>query len=373
MDQERLRTSGTGLEFPRDPSRAVLGAADYWSDVDRREMITSVFAIGAYSAPVTRWLVQPADTEVPRHHGQRVGSRDIAELWDAVSDAQRGDSKYGGGSWKATRAADCLAYRAAPLLRADCTETIGRQLFTVTAELARVAAWTDVDTGNHHRAQRHFVQALRLARAAANVEMGCYVLSTMALQTILRGHPGEAIDMAQGAYERAKGKAAPKVLGFAKLMEARAHAADGDAQAASTALAASETLIDRPHHGEEPPWIKIVTHARVAADATEMFRDLKNPKAALTWNARAHAMSPDAFTRSVGLRLTAAATAHLHARDLDQALAVGREAVHLISQVSSTRARGYVHDFTDALAPWQTEPAVIEFVRHAQEELAATR
>ncbi|MFB8406531.1 hypothetical protein [Streptomyces sp. NPDC055912] len=40
------------------------------------------------------------------------------------------------------------------------------------------------------------------------VQLGCYVLTTMAMQSLLRGFGSEAVDMAQGAFERAKGQAA---------------------------------------------------------------------------------------------------------------------------------------------------------------------
>lgn len=370
MDPRTASDPDIGLRFPRDPSDAVLGAADFWSDrdVDRRGVIG--FAISAYAMPVTRWLVQPADTGTPRASGPRVGRADITGLWEAVSQAQRWDSKYGGGSSKASSASTCLTERAAPLLRGSYAEATGRELFTVTAELARVAAWTAVDMGNHDAAQRLFVQALRLARAGGAVDVGCYVLSTMALQTTLRGYPSEAIDMAQGAYERARHTASPRVLAFAKLMEARAHGRFGDATAAAAALAETENLLDRARErSDEPHWIANVTYARFAADATEVYRDLRDPRAALRWNAEADSMSIDAYTRSVGLRLTATATAHLHNGDLEQALAVADRAVTLISTVKSTRARDYVQAFTDELAPLRKEPQVMEFTRYARSSL----
>lgn len=42
----------------------------------------------------------------------------------------------------------------------------------------------------------------------------------MALRASLRGCPDEAVDMAQGAYDRARHQAAPRVLAFARLIEA---------------------------------------------------------------------------------------------------------------------------------------------------------
>lgn len=373
MDSRTAPDPDAGLHFERDPSDAVRGAADFWSnrDVERRDLIG--FAVSAYSTPVTRWLVQPADTGLSQGSGQRVGRNDVTGLWTAVSEAQRWDSKYGGGSQKAGSAATCLAERAAPLLRGAYTEATGRELFTVTAELARVAAWTAVDTGQHDTAQRHFIQALRLARAGGDVGMGCYVLSTMALQTVLRGYPNEAVDMAQGAYERATNRAAPRVLGFAKLMEARAHARTGNERAATAALIASEALLDRAlKDSDEPRWIANVTHTRLAADATEVYRDLRKPTAALMWDSRADSMSAESYTRSVGLRLTATATAYLHARELEQAIAVAGRAVDLIATVHSARARGYVDAFIDELAEWRREPLAAEFAQRAPTRLAIT-
>lgn len=53
----------------------------------------------------------------------------------------------------------------------------------------------------------------------------------MAIQSLLRGFASEAVDMAQGAFGRAKGQAAPRVLSFSKLIEARAHARENNARA----------------------------------------------------------------------------------------------------------------------------------------------
>ncbi|MFD7914333.1 hypothetical protein ACFV30_27000 [Streptomyces sp. NPDC059752] len=95
--------------------------------------------------------------------------------------------------------------------------------------------------GHHDIAQRHFIQALRLARSSGDLQTGCYVLATMSLQAFLRGYVTEAIDMAEGAYERARHTGAPRVLAFAKLAAARAYGRAGDEKAAATALARRRT------------------------------------------------------------------------------------------------------------------------------------
>ncbi|MFJ3216716.1 hypothetical protein ACIPLC_12430 [Kitasatospora sp. NPDC086801] len=231
-----------GLDFARDPADAVRVATTFWSNVDRRDFLGTSFAVSAFTTPVTRWLVRPADLGVAARGSRRVGRRDVEELWDAAAEARRWDY--------------------------------------------------------------------------------------------------------------------------------RAHGRAGDARAVAAALSASETLLGRASADREPAWIGDFDHARMSADATEIYRDLHNPKAALDWNAQAVAMSPGTFTRSVGLRMTVVGMTHLQARDLDQGLELGNQAVDILTCVRSARALGYVHDFTTALAPWKGEVRVAEFIHRTRTELA---
>jgi hypothetical protein len=361
-----------GLSFSRDPADAVRVACTFWSAVNRRQLLGQTFAIAAFTTPVTRWLVTPAAAATARRDGARVGRADLDELWQAADDARAWDSKYGGGNWKASAITDCLQRRAAPLLHGSYSDDIGGELFAVTAELSRMAAWSAVDVGHHDVAQRHFIQALALARAGGNVELGGYVLTTMALQTLLRGYAAEAVDMAQGAYERAQGTAAPRVLAFTRLIEARAHGRAGDARAAAKAVAQCEQLLDRAeeHPDGEPAWISYMTHARMSADTTEVFRDLHRPAEALAWNDRAATMSADVFTRSVGMRFAIVGSAHLQAGRLDEGLDMGHRAVDILSRVQSTRALDYVRDYTAALRRWKAEIPVQDLLHRTRTELA---
>ncbi|MFE5484138.1 sporulation protein [Streptomyces sp. NPDC056527] len=362
-----------GLDFPRDPTDAIRVAATYWRTVDRRKFLRNGFAVTAFTTPVTRWLTQPADAASAHQGGQRVGRTDLDELWQAADEARLWDSKFGGGNWKTSSVTECLRLRAAPLLSGTYTETIGKELFSATAELSRVVGWSAFDIGQHEAAQRHFVQALRLARAAGDVQAGCYIMATMALQTMLRGYPQQAADMAEGAYERAKNVAAPRVLAFVKLAEARAHGRAGDHKLAGAALTRSETLLGSILPStRDPEWLSYFTPARLAADATEIYDDLGNPQAAFAWNEQADAMPSDRFTRAVGIRLSVLARSHLRAKDLEQSLAVGSKALTALRTVSSTRAHGYLLDYTALLEPWKKNQDVSEFIHRTRGELAIT-
>ncbi|MFE9801599.1 sporulation protein [Streptomyces goshikiensis] len=339
-------------------------------DHSRRQLISNGLAIAALATPATRWLTKPTDAPVSHEGGRQVGRSDLDELWRAADEARLWDSRYGGGNWKANSVTECLRLNAVPLLTGTYTENIGRELFAATAELSRVVGWSAVDTGHHDTAQRHFIQALQLARAASNMESTCYVMATMALQAFLRGNPGQAADMAEGAYERSLGHAAPRVLAFAKLAEARAHGRTGNAQAANAALGRTEELLDSIRPGShDPEQLAYMTHARLAADATEVHRDLADPKGAFAWNAQAEPMPTDRFTRATGIRMAVLAASHLQARELERGLVAANTSLRILSNVHSTRAHSYLHDVTRALAPWKTRPEVADLIRRTRTEL----
>lgn len=362
-----------GLEFPRELPQAILVATRYWSLVERRELLTTTgLAMAGWTTPIRRWLTIPVNPLAHTGTMLRVGAADVAELLSAAEDARRWDSRYGGGTWRSLAILDCLRERAAPLLHGRYTDHIGRQLFSATAQLSRLAGWTRFDTGQHAAAQRHYIQALRLARAAGDVPFGGYVLVCAALQASLRGFHDDAIDMTQGAYERAKTTATPRVLAFYKLIEARAHARTGDGRAAARALATSELLLGKAdkHAGDDPDWIDFYTHARLAADAVEIHRDLGLPAAAWRWNTEA--LTPTGtFARSHGLRLTVLACTHLQGQspDLEAALDQGNRAVNVLARVASARATDYARDLLDRLQRWKPEPGVADLAHRIRHEL----
>jgi hypothetical protein len=365
-----------GLDFPRELPEAITAVTRYWSLVDRRDFLaTSGLAITGWTTPMRRWLTTPADPVVAQTAGtHRVGAADVAELLNAADDARRWDSRYGGGSWRSSAILDCLRRRATPLLRGSYTDQIGRHLFAATAQLSRLAGWTAFDTGHHAAAQRHYIQALRLARAAGDVPFGGYTLVCAALQASLREFHDDAIDMCHGAYERAKHTATPRVLAFSKLIEARAHARAGDRRAAGHALATADTLLARAdqHAGDDPAWIDFFTHARLAADAVEIHRDLALPAPAQRWNNQA-AMPTDTYARSHGLRLTVLASTHLQgpAPDLDAALHHGNQAIEILARIASARAVDYAHRLAEQLQPWHREPGVADLTHRINTELTA--
>lgn len=303
---------------------------------------------------------------------QRVGHSDVAKLREAAEDARRWDSKYGGGDWRSSMVPECLRVDAAPLLLGSYTDEVGRALFGATAELTRLAGWMAFDTGQQEAAQRYYIQALRLARAAGDVPLGGYVLASMSLQATYRDFPDEGVDLAQAAVERNRGLASARTMSFFRLVEARAHAKAGDSAAAGAALRAAEGWLERARAGDpDPTWLGFYSYDRFAADAAECYRDLKLPRQVRRFTEQALSRPTEEYVRSHGLRLVVSAVAELESGNLDAACAAGTRAVEVAGRISSARTNEYVRDLLHRLEPYGDEPRVAELRERARPLLVA--
>ncbi|WP_328328613.1 MULTISPECIES: MFS transporter [unclassified Streptomyces] len=377
-----------GLAFHRDVSSAVVSATDlYRLDLAGRragsggiwQSLAGSFAVTAYATPASRWLITPADSSVERGADEladpaalRVGHSDVTKLREAAEDARRWDSKYGGGDWRSSMVPECLRVDAAPLLLGSYSDEVGRGLFGATAELTRLAGWMAFDTGQQEAAQRYYIQALRLARAAADVPLGGYVLASMSLQAVYRGFGDEGVDLAQAAVERNRGLATARTMSFFRLVEARAHARAGDSAAAGAALKAAEGWLERSREGDaDPSWLGFYSYDRFAADAAECYHDLKAPRQVRRFTEQALSKPTEEFVRSHGLRLVVSAVAELESGNLDAACAAGTRAVEVAGRISSARTTEYVRDLLHRLEPYGDEPRVVELRERARPLLVA--
>ncbi|MFI8967104.1 MFS transporter [Streptomyces sp. NPDC053493] len=413
-----------GLAFPRDVGEAVRTATElYRLDLAGRrggggiwQSLAGSFSVSAYATPASRWLITPADPSVERPAPRaaarpatgaapasgpsaveagpgglgglgglvgpaalaetvehvRVGHSDVAKLREAAEDARRWDSKYGGGDWRSSMVPECLRVDAAPLLLGSYSDEVGRALFGATAELTRLAGWMAFDTGQQEAAQRYYIQALRLARAAADVPLGGYVLASMSLQATYRGFADEGVDLAQAALERNRGLATARTMSFFRLVEARAHAKAGDQTAAAAALKAAEGWLERSRDGDgDPTWLGFYSYDRFCADAAECYRDLKLPRQVRRFTEQALSRPTEEYVRSHGLRLVVSAVAELESGNLDAACAAGTRAVEVAGRISSARTTEYVRDLLHRLEPYGDEPRVMELRERARPLLVA--
>lgn len=323
-----------------------------------------------WGSVLVRWFVDGrGSTENERRAPCTLCQVDVDAVREATVMFGNFDYKFGGGRPKPL-VAQYLDSEVMPLLKgADLTTAIGKQYAAEVAALARLAAWTAYDTGAHGMAQRYFVQAFRLAKAAGDRALCGRILAAMSHQANFLGHFDRAVDLARGAHQGAAGAATPTAMALFHAMEARALASVGDAPGVSRALSAAERWHSQSVPANDPSWVRHFDASELHAEFAHCFRDLGQPERAAHHAAASIQESSSLYVRSLSFCRTVLATSHLLSRDLDEALAVARGVVDTAATLKSARVRSYLDDFRTRLIPHQREATVRHFTEYASARL----
>ncbi|MGH3343604.1 MAG: hypothetical protein ACRDPK_12155 [Carbonactinosporaceae bacterium] len=374
MAHPELSAAHVGLEFPGSTAKSVEIAAELWrSDVHRREfLLSSAFGTTALIAPSRDWLVSPPEETVGHTGGTLVGWSDVGAV-RATGQLFKGlDDRFGGGHGR-TAVVEYLNTDVAPLLRGSYSDEVGRGLFAAVSELTRLAGWMAYDTGLHGLAQRYFVQALRLSQSAGDRAFGGYVLATMSRQATYLGHGQEAVQLARAAQQGAYGWATPRAKAVFCAVEARGHGILGDVPACEAALRRAEGHLGAARPDDDPSWVAFFDDAQLADEFGHCYRDLHLPRQSQRYAEQSLALRSNSYARSRAFCSTVLATAHLEQGDLEQACAVGGDALALAGQLRSLRSAEYIRDFSHRLGRYQQEPLVREFSEKAADLPGAQR
>ena len=305
--------------------------------------------------------VTPLVPALPRQRGQgsergpghRVTGGDIAALRSVGELFRALDDMYGGGHARQALVR-YLEHECEPMLRGTYGEQTGRKLFGAAADLTRLAGWTSFDIAAHGLAQRYFVQALRLAQAAADRAYGSYVLVTMSRQAVYLGHGREAVQLARVAQQGVGTGAPPVVQAMLHAAEARGHAVLGEVRACTAALVRAERTLEAARAGDEAPqWARCFDQAQLADEFGHCHRDLQQFRAAAQHAERSLHLRPAAQARSRLFCRVVLATARLGLGELDQACQLAAEAAGQAAEMRSVRAVEYVRDFERRLEPYK--------------------
>ncbi|GGL53595.1 hypothetical protein [Planomonospora parontospora] len=374
------------LVFPGSLDAAVTASAALWAKLSRPSTdAAQPFVPAAAVDAGWRWHFDPPDHDLARSGSRRVDTDDVERLRTCQDQFLDLDRRHGGGHAR-TFLAEFLARDVAPMLRGSYTDSVGRELFAVAAELTGTLAFMAYDAADHAAAQRAFTQALRLAKAAGRLAKaagdrtyGAHVLANLATQAIFLNLPAEAVRLSRAAVEGAgrrrrrgppsKARAAVEGAGRrpAPAVAARLHTTDatacalaGDLPAFRAALRRADRALDRDD-GTGPSWARYFTPAHLAGTAMRCLLDLDRPAEALTHAGQALQLAPgNARTRALHTALTA--TAHARAGHIDQAAALGMRAAGLARHLRSRRVQARLATLARALAKHQAVPEARDFL-----------
>src|SRR5829696_4169614 len=191
-------------------------------------------------------MVGPPDEWVQRDTGHGwVGHSDIEAVRAMQSSLKAIDDAHG-GVVALPMAVEYLRGEVAPLLHGRYSDTVGRALFSATAQFTLGVGWMAYDAGKHGLGQRYMVQALRMAHAANDRAFGGRILAAMSHQALHLGDVRHGLDFACAARAGTQGAVTPTTAAMLAAMEACAHAARGDASPCLRALTDAECASSDP-------------------------------------------------------------------------------------------------------------------------------
>jgi hypothetical protein len=357
--------AGIGLELPVTWAEAAGGITGLWrADIERRAFVTgAAFSVAAYAGAGIRWLTLPAPPRAGTGPG-RIGRAEIDGLREISRTYRQLDNRLGGGQLRAT-VVQLLDQQVSPLLAgASFTETAGRELAGVAAELAQLVGWMAYDGEQHGLAQRYLIQALGLSRLAADDGLSAEILAAMSQQAVYVARPGQAVDLARVAQAAARKAGSLVLLAECYVAEAHGHAARDDARACAQALADAERSFGRAAPGDQPAWLAYFDEAYLAARMAQCFRDLGQGEQAARFARRSLRMN-EAFVRGRAFNLALLGTALAQQREVTEAAAVGIKAAEITAGLRSRRGIRYVLDLRRRLAPYASTAEVAQFSERA--------
>lgn len=349
-------------------------------DLNRgRFLMGSAFAVTGFAQPALFALTLPAEADVAREHGRRIGAADIEILTEQLAHLRRLDHRYGAG--RVREQVVTVVNRAANLaLHGSYSDAAGRALLEAVAHGTWLAGLMASDLGRHTLVQRYYTQSLNVATSAGSRAYAANVLSHMSrltLQLPLQlGRSGDAEDRALYARQAtapartgltmADGTATPAAKALLHAVEARALGQLHDVCAARAAPASAEAFYARRRAGEEPTWMSFYTQAELDADLGRTLNDLGDTTAAIRQLTGALDGYEPWRTRSRCFVSTDLAATHLNARHPEEALAAGRVAITSAAPVASVRTRERFRTLRAAAGPLAPKS---RHVRDLHEEL----
>ncbi|MBV9448235.1 MAG: helix-turn-helix transcriptional regulator [Streptosporangiaceae bacterium] len=319
-------------------------------------------------------LLPPAEPTGTRH----LGAADVETIEQATTAFVRQD--YAQGSGIARDAAIAQLRATLPLLGAQMTPEVRPRLYLATSRLATQAGFMSFDAKQHDAARRLWLIGLNVARAAEDplaTDQTVFLLYDMAVQAMHLNRPDEALGLIHLGHAAAAGSHPISAATSCWLasVEARAHAARGEAAGCDHALGRAVEQFSIVDPATRPPWGAHIGDAHLTAMQGRARYELAlvsyHPKAATQAVAllrqAVQDFGPD-YARSRALYLLDLAGAHALAGDTDTAVSVGHQAIDAVTAVHSPRAYDRLHVLRTVLEPLHTSPGVAELRRR----LAAT-
>lgn len=267
-DLRRLFEVVDAVDMPREALLPLLLGSSGEEQSEREEaddmgMNRRQFSGGLVGLAATAGLSQ---VQVPA----KVDSAHVRYLHSTVEKLYTKDQSVGGGAL----ARDGLRsyHRARRMLdEADYSEATGRQLMSAAGELAVCVGWLAYDANDQNLSRELYAEARLLADQSGDDGLAIRAMEKMSLQSAYLASKGdtpgsarEAVRLSERAAELARHDPSPQLHALLASREAVAHAAVGDSQGFTVAIARAWREVDRGFADGGPVWLRFVNSSEIA-------------------------------------------------------------------------------------------------------------
>lgn len=234
-----------------------------------------------------------------------------------------------------------------------------RALTAMQVRYTEFCGWLHKDISQYELAEFWMDRALGASHLTGDDKLTAYVLTSKAELAADMRVATDTISAGEHALRMAP--AGSRIAALAATRTARGHALDGDSAAMQRTYARARELIGNVDDDPDslgPSWLTENTIALSEAQSRMLVGDYRFAAQAFQGGI---AKIPSSYRRGRGVYLARAAVAHAGDRDVEQAAALGRDALEIGAATRSGRILTELVRLDDALAPWQKSREVADF------------
>lgn len=303
------------------------------------------------TAPPPTWIPPQVDDGKPA---------DLTAIRAVSTSLQSADRQLGGGHLYPA-VVGYLRKEIAPQLAA--VDGSGAELFAAAASFAEIAGWMSHDGGLDDRADRHFAQARRLARASEQIGVTANVQASMSHLAAHLARHENAVQLADEGIGMLDGiRAHRRLLARLQSMRARGLAGRGDTTLCRAALNDAERTLDRAHDDASGEWVSHFDAASLASEIAWCLHRLDDVNAAQRYAQTAIDLRTVDRVRSRTFAQLALAEILLTDGELERAAQLGDDVRATARTLTSARVRTQLVDLAGRLTPYRTSATVADFL-----------
>ena len=295
----------------------------------------------------------------PLPESGRLGMSDMDRIQFAAAKLHQIDDLHGGGELSDV-AARYIKYVEDAARRCTYGGNVEIRLNQSLGEMSTSAGWFAFDAGQQDKARRWWDAGLRYALLGRDKLLQARIWASLSHQAWLLGHGGEAVSIARATLDETRGRRDGQLSSLLHTWVAQGHALQGEASWCARSLLRAETEFDR-EPTEPQRWLGFYNASEVSATATLCFMDLgQYGKAVSVARESLSTMQSSPFRRNQLASQVRLGRALAAAGELEEAAAIGNEALVLLPDVHSSRIGVRLKQLRDELVD-RAAPGAMEF------------